>query len=285
MKNRIAKSLLVFALLLVVVFTFGACAQIDAVLTANLDGTIDEYVKISIDTEEIVAAGLSPIEVRVDILEKAQQTVDIFRSALITKCNNDLETETDPDRVFMLKSFRIDGITQIGGEQWDGKELTVGIRFKNFEVYKYFFDIPDDNETEEFTERHFFYDKIYYYSRNLYSVYSGAGFYSELKTHFESYPEALVSSALNQRTYSYITDSKRQHSDADLIYYTGEGYCHTWIVTDENIDEPIMFYYNVANAENWILLGVAISIGVCIILFGTNAIIEYKNKSKKKKKE
>ena len=70
---------------------------------------------------------------------------------------------------------------------------------------------------------------------------------------------------------------RRQHSDADYIEKIDGKYYHTWIVDRNNVEEPIMFYYNVANTYNWILVAILITFVVTGILW-TIVLINKKKK-------
>ena len=80
-----------------------------------------------------------------------------------------------------------------------------------------------------------------------------------------------------------IRDGEYREMPANVIKQNGE-YYHTWIVDKDNIDEPIMLYYNIANPENFILVGLGIVGVVTIILIAIGAVLE-KRKLKIKKED
>ena len=90
--------------------------------------------------------------------------------------------------------------------------------------------------------------------------------YNKVNAYYSLQYPGLINSESNELLYTYKTDLHRQHSDADYITKQDGEYYHTWIVDPDNIDKPIMLYYNVANPENWIIVSMCISLGVTVIL-------------------
>ena len=51
---------------------------------------------------------------------------------------------------------------------WKDNTYVIGIRFKNIDVYKYYYGIKENTKVEMQTDEHFFYDKVYYYASTMY---------------------------------------------------------------------------------------------------------------------
>lgn len=270
------KSIILIMLLLCVTLCFSACAQVRVMTITNADDTIDELVTITIVSEEVLNAGYNLNDLKLDIetnsIAKAQDMADKLNQKIFT----DLLLVRDEESVNTLNSYK-DGISVIKTD-WNNNTYAIGIRFKNIDVYKYYYGISDNVETTIYTEEHFFYDKVYYYASTMYVKHHDL--YTLVNNYYSvQYPE-LIESESNELLYTYKTDLRRQHSDADFITKQNGEYYHTWVVDKNNLDEPIMLYYNVANPENFVIVALAVTAGVTIILLAVGFII---NKFKKQK--
>ena len=104
--------------------------------------------------------------------------------------------------------------------------------------------------------------------------------YDSLKDKYENKYPNLINHADAELTYTYCADLRRQHSDADYIEKIDGKYYHTWIVDKDNLDQQVMFYYNVANTYNWIIVSVLITLFITVVLCINAIIIKNKNKNK-----
>ena len=104
--------------------------------------------------------------------------------------------------------------------------------------------------------------------------------YDKVNAYYSTqYPE-LIANENNELLYTYKTDLRRQHSDADYITKQDGEYYHTWVVDPNNIEEPIMLYYNVANPENWIIISVGITLIATVVLLVVGLIVYFTNSKK-----
>lgn len=270
------KSLFVILMLMVVALTFSACAQVRVMTITNADDTIDELVTVTIIPEEVLNAGYNVSELKLDIETKSKAQAQTMRENLNQKIFQDLiKVGNNEETIKILNGFK-NGIDVIKSD-WNNNTYAIGIRFKNIDVYKYYYNISDNVETETYTEEHFFYDKVYYYASTMYVKHHDL--YNKVNTYYSAqYPE-LINSESNELLYTYKTDLRRQHSDADYITKQNGEYYHTWVVDPQNLDKPIMLYYNIANAENWILISICITLGITVVLGAVAVAI---NISKKK---
>ncbi len=274
--KKLIKLIIVLLLLMFVTITFSACAQVRVMTITNDDNSIDELVTVTIVPEEIISAGYNVTDLKTNISEKSQAEAKDMKDKLNLKISLDLLTTNDKETIEILNSFK-DGIEVVKSD-WKDNTYAIGIRFKNIDVYRYYYGISENVKVETQVEEHFWYDKIYYYSSTMYvkhhDLYDAVNSYYSVK-----YPK-LINSESNELLYSYKTDLRRQHSDADYITYEGGEYYHTWIVDPENVDKPIMLYYNVANPENYIIVGLCVSLGVTVILTIVAIILKYIKKEK-----
>jgi len=64
--------------------------------------------------------------------------------------------------------------------------------------------------------------------------------------------------------YSYGTNYRRLHSDADEIKYVNGIYMHAWELADKN--EEITLYRLIANPTNWYIIALCIGVGTVLTL-------------------
>lgn len=269
--------LLIIFLLMLVALSFCACSQVSAMIITNEDDTIDEIVSITINREEIFNSEYNLNDIKYDIETnsylKAQEMVDNLNNKIFM----DLLLVSDKNSIADLNSL-IDGMEVITSN-WKNDTYVIGIRFKNIDVYRYYYNIKEENKVEMQTEKHFFYDKIYYYANTMYAKHNGL--YNTLNNFFSTKYNGLIDSESNELLYTYVTTVRRQHSDANYITKQDGKYYHTWVVDKNNLEKPIMLYYNIANPENYIILALSITGGLSLILITISLILKGLNKNKK----
>ena len=276
-KNSI-KSLLVLLMLFVVALTFSACAQVRVMTITNDDDTIDELVSVTIVPEEVLNAGYNLTELKLDIETKSEAQATAMKDKLNNKIFKDLLLVNDEESIKVLNSFK-DGISVVKST-WKDNTYAIGIRFKNIDVYKYYYGISGNTNVEMQTEEHFFYNKVYYYASTMYVKHHDL--YDSVNDYYSAHYPQLINSETNELLYTYKTDLRRQHSDADYITKQDGEYYHTWVVDPNNIEEPIMLYYNIANPENYIIVSICITLAVTIVLATVGIVL---NLTKKKKED
>ena len=255
---------------------FCACGQVNSSIISNADGSIQEVVNIELDTVKAINAGYLKIQqLKDEISIDAKQEALKIKENLNKKIQVDLLLTTDEKQIQVLNSY-YNGIEAFENK-WNNNEYTIRVVFKNIDVYKYYYDISDDSKVEMKEEKHFFYTKMYWYGNTMFLKHREL--YNNLKLKYETLYPNLINHTDAILTYTYCADLRRQHSDADYIEKIDGKYYHTWIVDKNDVEQPIMFYYNVANTYNWILVALVITYVVTGILW-TIVLI---NKNKKKK--
>ncbi len=277
---RNLRKILMICLLVVVTISFCACSSVRTMTVTNADGTIDELVYISLDTQAIIDAGYDNLDIesmQTDItttaMREASNIVDNFKQSiddlLAFNFTMDFKTRTD------LLNIR-DGL-EVVTSSWQDNTYVIGLRFSDINVYRYYYNITEEAEVQPTNEEHFLYTKVIYSGLNMYVNYSDL--YLRLNQEFSAkFPEFIENE--NELLYTYVTESRREHSDADFITRLDGNYYHTWIVDGNNLGEEITLYYNIANRGNCILLCIGISIVVCGVLLIIGVIVD---KHKKKK--
>lgn len=270
------KKLLILILLCTMIFSLTACSEIRVMNRSNDDGTIDELVFVSLNVEKVLEKGLNIEEIKLDIRNNSLAEANGFVDALNAKIDIDIMVMNDQESINLLNSYK-DGITTIV-EEWQDNKFLIGIRFKNENVYKYFYNITDDTKVEPKIEKHFFFNKLTYYGNTMYIRHYAL--YESVKDYYtHMYPEFIFTDDV-KLSYTYVTDLRRQHSNADHIQYKSGKYYHTWGVDINNIDERIELYYNIANKSNCILFCIGITFAITIIISAVAIIMHFvKNKN------
>ncbi len=253
--------LFIIMVLLFVTLYLSGCSSVQAATVRNEDGTIDEIVRIAIDPEEIQKSGYLVEAVQSDItaicLREANRIIDEYQ--LRVKLEYKLAL-FDGARAELMDLY--DNL-HVGTTNWDDDyRFQIAIRFDNIETYKYYYHIEENEKVEYNVEKHFLYDKLYYttYTKYLNNV----EIYNNLRTEFqELYPNLKDD---NKLLFTYISDHKREHSDADYVERCGHQYYHTWEVDPGNFDQEIMIHYNIVNRGNCTILCILITLGVTLIL-------------------
>ena len=274
--KTLLKNVLIIFLLLIISVYFCACGQVNSSIISNADGSVEEVVNIELDVAKVVNAGYLKIQqLKDEISADAKHEAIKMQEILNNKIQVDLLLTSDENTIKKLNSY-YNGIDAFENK-WNDNQYTIRVVFKNIDVYKYYYNISDDNKVEMKEEKHFFYTKMYWYGNTMFLKHREL--YNNLKTKYETLYPNLINHADSTLTYTYCADLRRQHSDADFIEKVDGKYYHTWIVDKNNVDEPIMFYYNVANTYNWIFVALVITFVVTGILWSIVLI----NKNKKKK--
>lgn len=278
--KKVYKQLIVIFLLLIISVCFCGCGQINSSIISNEDGSVDEIVNIKLDADKISELGYDEIqinELKLEIQTDAQTQALKMQQELNNKIILNLSiTESKADKEILNSYYN--GIS-VKESKWENNSYSIKIKFKNIDVYKYYYNIADGNVSIRYIEKHFLYNKIYWHGSTMYIKHRDL--YNSLKTKYQTeYPE-LINCEQAELTYTCCSNLRRQHSDADYIQNSDGKYYHTWIIDVNNPDQEIMFYYNVANTYNWMLLALIISLCVLCILCVVIVIKNYINKKHK----
>jgi len=281
MVKKLFKPISIILMLIIMALTFSACASVRAQVITNADNTIDEVVTISLDAESVLNAGKSIKEVQDYIYSLAYTKADAMCDRLEEKINNDLFIGVTEETARILISYR-NGI-EVVVANWQNNVLSIGVRFASPEIYAYYYGITEDNNKPTYyKEEHFLYSKIYFYAHTMYTKHHAL--YESVKQQFSLDMPELVAVDDCELLYTYVTDSRREHSDADYIQKIGNDYYHTWIVEDVD-NEIIMIYYNVANSGIYIIICISIVLMVTLILLLVGLIITINKRKKLKNTE
>ncbi len=183
-KTRL-KQIFCIMLLFMVVICFCACSTVSVGTVINEDGSIDELVTVELDEKAIADANLNLDSVKSEIKDVAMNEAKQIVYQFENKIQSDLLLCSIETREILV-SF-IGGI-QVVGNEWQDESYTIGIRFKNKDVYKYYYNITENVDVELTEEKHFLYNKYSYNAYTMYASYSDL--YNKLSEYFSNkYPQ------------------------------------------------------------------------------------------------
>ena len=243
-------------------FCLCGCANVNFVTYHNDDGSIYEYVYLTIDDQALVNHGYNPDLVKVDIKTNSY----IEASNLIKQYQSKLTAEYQTQSISNDKYTHLYGGVKILEQDWDGETYLIGLEFVDSTTYKKYYELLNgtifNSNTKEIEK--LFYTKTYYYGTTNY------GDYSIFNRIYNYYANTIFSTISPQETtlnYSYSVSTRRFHSDADKTYLDSNGnYIHTWKVNPEAPARNIYFYTISANRSMWIVVCIGISLLACAIL-------------------
>lgn len=291
LKSATRKFLIIFMLILLT-FSLCACGKINATKISNEDGSIDERISIELNMETILNE-LEPNEfeeLKIDIYKQTKKEINYIKNKFDLKIIADLAIaikDGNKEKIEYLNNLK-NGIEEIE-PIWQNNKLTAGVKYKNDTIYKYYYNISDENKNEPEIEEHFLYNKVIYKGYSIYVKYFDL--YERMNNYYtEKYPEFIDKNKI-ELNYTYSTDLRREHSNADDINYIDGKYYHTWKIDENNLqklktgemDPEIVIYYNIANSANCIILCLGITFILCAILLIVGIFIVRKNKKKIKK--
>lgn len=282
MAKRKYLNLIVLFMLIVATFCLTACSSINATTQINDDGTIDEFVTVSIDDNDLINQGYTSSQIltfKNDVQNTAVDACKRICNQFNSRVQSEMLMAESQDLLDELKSY-LNGISAFKGTV--GDEMVFGIKFKNASVYRYYYNIFTYQTPNYKYEKHFLYTKVYYYGYTMFADYHSL--YNTIKADLaDQYPD-IVANNQAQLSYTYETDMRREHSDADKITTKDGKYYHTWLVDNDNLEKPVMIYYNIANSGNCILICICVTIVLCGVLLLIALIIEKRKKKKSAQK-
>lgn len=266
----------IFLILLIVLSTIclSACGSLSATIITNKDGSIQEQVTIRLNTEEVINAGYNIEQVKNDIylnaLSEANAIVNSYNSKLHSSfvfINSVANTNQFANGVEVVKN------------DWQDNVFTIGIKFRNEQCYKFYYNIEDNSSPDYIYETHFLYTKVYFEGYTMFTRHYDL--YSRLYNYYSYVYPNLVQDENNQVLYVHVTEKHREHSNANYIVYEDGNYYHTWIIDQNNPNQKVTIYYNIANRSNFIWLTLIVIICVVLIVFSILIIINKITKNKK----
>ena len=262
MKNNFKLFTLLF-ILIISAITLCGCANVNFVTYNNNDGSISEYIHLSIDRQSLLKNGYNPeqsmLEIKTTSYAEARVLLDYYQNRLFTEFT--MGNISNEEYQSLL------GGVKIIEENWSNGKYIIGFNYSNSNVYKKYYELVNNitfspNKPEQAKKT--FYTKTYYRGTTNFGDYS---LFYRIYNYYSNSIFASISPQNTTLTYSYSVDSKRMHSDADNVTLDSNGnYIHTWNVSPDNPNREITFYTISANREIWIATCITIGLIACITL-------------------
>ena len=270
--NTIALSIM----LILLTFCLCGCAQVNFVTYHNDDGSIYEYVYLTLDEQSIVNYGYNLNNVKLEI----QTNSHIEATNLINEYRDKIIHEYQSLQLSNDEYTTLYNGVKILEQDWNGGEYIIGLEFDSSSIYKKYYELLNGTTFNSNTKtiEKLFYTKTYYYGTTNYGDYS---IFNRIYNYYTNTVFSTISPQRTSLTYTYSVSTRRFHSDADQVNLDANGnYIHTWNVEPNNPARKIYFYTISANRSVWIIACIGIGLTVCAILgtIGTIKYLQLKNK-------
>ena len=253
-----------FALILIllsIVFCLAGCSQVEYTTYINTDGTIDEYLNITLDQEILEQHGFNIEVEKLNIQTFAKSTAENLIANYEEKLLADYRQTNITEEEYNSYTNTIKAIEQ----NWKNNTYLIGLQFSNRESYnKYYQLLNTDNKnftTEQIIEKKLT-TTTYHYRVSNYAKY---GLFGQIHQYYSTRYNTISNKPTLK--YSYMVPSKRFHSNADSVTVDNNGnYIHTWNIESDNLDRQLYFYTTKANTGFWISICIVISLTATAVL-------------------
>lgn len=256
--NTIALSIM----LVLICFCLCGCTQVNFVTYHNDDGTIHEYVYLTIDEQALSSYGYNIASVKLEIQSnshlEAVNLIEDYRNKLVTLYQSQHISSDE-------YSILYNGVKLIE-QKWEDNEYIIGLQFDNSTIYQRYYELLNGATFSQNTKqiKKPFYTKTYYYGTTNYGDYT---IFNRIYGYYVNSKFNTISPHEAELTYSYSVSSSRFHSNAEQVSMDSNGnYIHTWDVDPNQPAREIYFYTISANRSAWIITCVLIGLLVCSIL-------------------
>lgn len=233
------------------------------VVKENADGSIELYTFIDIPLTELKEKSVITTE---DII-KVKSAVETNASEVLARVKAEFRYNIS-DAYKKNKISSEEKNTLFSNLEiytgWDNDIYAVKLIFKNKTAYNVYTNFGENVSVKYETEERFWVTK---YSQKVLNplgrrreIFLGGSAFEYftiksnafMKENFTS--EQIAQFPEFKMYYSYISNSKRLHSDADVVDRTFDGTIHTWEINKNNYQKEIEFYTLSANKVVWYLL-------------------------------
>lgn len=271
MRNNSRLFILLF-IIFISAITLCGCAQVNFVTYNNSDGSIDEFIQLIIERQDLTDAGYIPEQAMLEIKTNAYTEAEF----LLNSYQNKLFTELTLGNISNNEYMELFAGVKIVEQNWNDGKYVIGFNFSNSAVYKKYYELVNNitfNSSSPEQVKKLFYTKTYYRGSTNFGDYS---LFYRIYNYYTNSQFSNISPENTSLTYSYSVDTRRMHSDADNISTDSKGnYIHTWNVSPDNPNREITFYTITANPATWIAICLIVGLTACIILC-IIAIIKHK---------
>ena len=281
MKKNALKLIVCLTLILVSVL-FTGCSSVNYVNYTDENGVYTEAVEITIDSTKFQNVEHAKQDISDAVNSELLEKYTAYTFSITSKMN---EIANDPEKqeLYNLYEDILDDITwkQEGFE--NDNYFYIKIMFESKTSYLLFYNLNEKNFSEKEIQKGLLYNKITYKGHLGYYVQNSL--YNTLKNSVYLHKYSFIFNETDVNlTYSYLVGSSRYKSNADKVFYVGDGlHSHTWNVDLNNMDKEIYFTLTLANRWIWYLTAIAISLIICIIISLIYLIKHFKSKKNKEK--
>jgi len=263
-------------MLILICFCLCGCANVNFVTYHNDDGSIHEYVYLTIDEQLLQKHGYDveavKIEIETNSYLEVKNLIDEYQHKLYEHYTQNLLTSKEYTTLY-------NGV-KIIEQKWNNSNFIVGLEYKNSTIYKKYHELLNGLSFKSNTKqiKKLFYTKTYYYGTTNYGDYT---IFNRIYNYYANTVFASISPQETTLNYSYSVSTSRFHSDADNVAMDSNGnYIHTWKVNPNEPAGQICFYTISANRGVWIITCIMVGLTVTAILCMVGTINMLKNRNK-----
>lgn len=256
-------------------FCLCGCASVNFITYHNDDGSIYEYVYLTINEQALASHGHNIDSVKLEIQTNSHLEAD----KLIHEYQNKITQEYQNKQISNEEYTTLYSGVKLLEESWNNNEYVIGLNFTNSTIYKKYYELLNGTTFNSNTKKleKTFYTKTYYYGTANYGDYS---IFNRIYNYYSNTIFSTISPQGTSLNYSYSVSTRRFHSDADEINLDSNGnYIHTWKISPDNPSRQIYFYTISANRSMWILTCLGVGLCLCLILCVVGLIKYLKNKN------
>lgn len=262
-------------------FVLTGCAKIDYTYLNN-GSQLTQIFSVELDSETLTENGINPLDVKTIVNKKILDHFTIYEASFINNVNAlMLDKEISVELANNLKEKAV----VVEGPVWLNNVVSVQITFNSvsdgeqtlnyqniYNLYYTFELYPEIEENEIEYE-----GLLRRLSETEYSIFNS----NIAQTYRNEIESSLTESGINldkepKFSYTYGTQYRRVHSDADKISYDGEYYLHSWNL--DSAEEKITLYRLYANQWIWYVIAIGVTVITVVVLIIVNAVKKKKSK-------
>lgn len=259
------KKIMLSVCLLLLVFCFSGCANIEYQRIVNTDGSIIDAVCVKLDEQKLTEKNYNITKVTSDIISK----MNGYINSIVASFYNRDDGLTTIEKVSVYNNI-VTTATEKNGY------IIASIKFKNYSTFKYFYGLHlnEDSNNEDNIVKDFLFNKNVSAGKTIFAGKDAEFITNEFLTYFNN------DFTLDDADLSYLfgTTESKMHSDATIQFTQNNINYHQWIINDIN-QEITTFYYQM-KPVNWYILALSLTLGLTLILFAIVLIKNFINKRK-----
>lgn len=250
--------------------------SVDYLYGKDYDENIVEQITVTLQCDTNTSDFLSK---KNQLKIAVKEVINAKYSAYKTKINSMLDTALMINDMESVASYNklLDDVT-VYEPVWQDNVMTINSLFNSETSFLLFYSATYNNVNKKDVDSKWLYYEVTYTGSLTY--YQNFGLYNTLKSSIENiFTEITLPYTTN--TYSYLTQTRRYHSNAQSKTHTDDGYLHVWNVSDD--DQTIIFTLRIAYRSHWYILALIIGlVFACILSISVFVVVLIKRISHKK---